>query len=195
MLKRPINKYFIDIVIVGVKGYKDAAQKEPDNKALRQAFKYLIGQTVRQYIILPDHRYISKKANDLWEELTSSDIRSVGYRRQVTCDTLTTPKIVKTYKGAQNRNGKISLYPKEKFVFNDIFHEDHVIPVVYFVDELIQLDLDELTEEKVEDILDGMYIAKILKEEDRGLPRTKRPHSFDEVIRDTYKEIPIYPIA
>ena len=195
MLKRPINTYFIDLVITGVKGYKDAIQKYPNNEALCRAFKYLIGQTVRQYILLPQHMYVSVEAMILWEEITSDDIKLAGYRKQITCDKLVTQKIVKTYKGAQKLNKEITLRAGDKFVFNDIFHEDHVIPVVYFVDELIRLDLEELTEEKVEDILDGMYIAKILKEEDRSLPRTKRPLTFEEVLATTYKSIELQPLV
>lgn len=194
MLKRPINTYFIDLVITGVSGYKDSIQKYPDNAALCRAFKYLINQTVRLYIIPPQHMYVSEKAKALWGELTSDNIRLAGHRRQIICDKLTTQKIVKTYMGARKINRELPLQKGDKFVFNDIFQEDHIIPVDYFVDELIQLGLEELTEENVEGILDGMYIAKILKEEDRRLPRTKRPHSFDKVVTDTYKGIFILPI-
>lgn len=43
----------------------------------------------------------------------------------------------------------------------------------------------------IEDILDGIYVCFMLKEEDRKLPRTRRPDVLEEVLEKTYKGVGI----
>lgn len=185
------------MVIAGVKGYNNAVLMDSSNIALHNAFKYLINQTIRLYILPDEHKYVSLKAKEQWEKVTSADMSDYGYRCQVNADRLKDVMFVHKYKGS-NKNAEkesVSIYPYKSFVFNDIFHEDHIIPVCYFVDKLLNLTESELCEERVEAILDGMYIAKILKEEDRSLPRTKRPLTFEEVLATTYKSIELQPLV
>lgn len=184
------------MVIAGIKGYNNAVLMDSSNIALHNAFKYLINQTIRLYILPEGHMYASYKAETLWNEITSDDMSRRGYRDRVKADKVNGPTPLYRYKGSNKKSEKApySLCPNKTFVFNDIFHEDHIIPVCYFVDKLLRLTESELSEERVEKILDGMYIAKILKEEDRKLPRINRPNNLSAVLRTTYKELKVRPI-
>ena len=83
-------------------------------------------------------------------------------------------------------NGNV---PREKrkvqrgdgFIFRDVFHDEHMIPISLIIDELVSLP--NTNEDSVKAILGNIYICRILKSEDRTLPiKYKRPFDLQEVI-------------
>ena len=50
---------------------------------------YLLGQTLRHYVIPKDHYFVSKKAYDLWTKITNHSIFNYTYRDKITKSTST----------------------------------------------------------------------------------------------------------
>ena len=71
------------------------------------------------------------------------------------------------------------------FPFNNVFHDEHVIPIRMIISQL--LALDSFTYENVELILSQMYICKILKTEDRQIKQKSiRPSCLIDAINSCY---------
>ena len=76
------------------------------------------------------------------------------------------------------------------FIFRHAFHIEHIIPIKRFVARLVKVDLWQDVEKvyrDIEDILDGIYVCFMLKEEDRDIPRTRRPDTLEEILEKTYR--------
>lgn len=155
----------------------------------------LLNQAIRMVSVPQDHKCVTKGALDLWESLKVGDSifgywdsRRVIYKNEI-------PVKVKWYKGAHGRPfEKSEVFLGDRwgsFIFRNAFHIEHIIPIERFVDRLVKVDLGQDVEKvyrDVEDILDGIYVCFMLKEEDRKLPRTRRPDTLEEVLEKTYKE-------
>ena len=104
----------------------------------------------------------------------------------VKCNNLTKLYRFKQFKGASKSGKYRKLHPNGSFVFRDMFHEDHVIPVSLILNELIQIKTVDENSVKVQ--LNKMHICIILKEEDRKLGRTiNRTANFLDTINNVYK--------
>ena len=166
--------------------YQTENAKPSHNKEDLSSLHYLIGQCIRQYDIPSGNRHISKGAHDRWEEISNEKIENYHYRDIVICDKLTVNTEYELFKGA-NGNGDKTLFTRNyPFIFRDMFHEDHVIPVALIWEKLEKLD--DLSYENIKEILNMMHICVILKEEDRRIGRTaSRNLVFDDVINNVYK--------
>lgn len=154
-----------------------------------KAAGYLLGQIIRQYNIPEDHYYISVAAEKKWNELSNKNIWDFVYRYSITC-TSEVPVSVKKYKNNEKEPTKDVIKNGENFIFRDIFHDEHIIPVKVIVEKLIHLE--ELTYENVEKILDNIYICRILKEEDRKIKeKSNRPFDFEIVKNQIYAKYDI----
>lgn len=186
------NNHIIKAVACLVEAY----QGLEGNGTEQGGVKYLLGQTIRQYAIPAEKCHVSKAAMELWNELTSSDIRNFWYREAVKCDRLEGEKILPRYVGSKSEpevDKPIILHHDSTFCFRDVFHGDHVVPVSLILDELVKLDC--ITIENVQAILDKMHVCRILKSEDRQLGRTHgRTLDFEETIRNVYlaKNVELY---
>lgn len=178
------NKFIINAIACFVEAYQSMEGKAKELDSIR----YLLGQTIRQYDVPTSNCHISKAALKLWNELTSDDINKFLYREPVKCDILTDEKILPKYIGSHaepDEKEKITLHHNDTFYFRDVFHVDHVIPVSMIFDELINLDV--ITEESIQNILDKIHLCRILKSEDRRLGRTRgRTLDFAETIQNVY---------
>ena len=154
---------------------------------------YLLGQIIRQYNISEDKFYISQKANSLWEQISKQNIWNYSYQDKVFCEN-EKEIIVKSYKGASSKYSTTTLKSGVRFIFNDVFHDEHVIPINVIIKEL--KSLSEYTYKAVEEILDKIKVCRILKEEDREIKeKSRRPSDFNYVVENIYKkyEIEICP--
>ena len=152
---------------------------------------YLINQILRQIDVPPERFLISKKAKELWESITSEDIRKYYYQEKVTAEY--DGAVIEEYSGASKtpRNTR-TLKKNDSFTYKDVFHHEHMIPIKIIIDELIKLKDDELDYEHVDSILSKIYICRILKSEDRKIKnKYNRSSNIDEVIRDVYSEIEV----
>lgn len=144
--------------------------------------KYLLGQIIRQYVLSSGQYYISLRAENLWKSISGKSIWDYTYRQYVKCEN-DIPVTVFEYTGNQNKpRGKRIISKGDGFVFRDIFHDEHMIPISLAVNRLIAEK--DLNYENVRKVLDSMYICRLLKCEDRELPvKYKRPYDLQEVIK------------
>lgn len=150
--------------------------------------KYILNQTLRQITLPSKNIYISNKAHDLWKKISSKNIRDYNYKQKVECENID-PIIVRTYKGSNlNPEKKLILQKGVKFVYNDVFHEDHIIPISQIVKRLCDLKkAEKLTNENILKLLDSITVCKMLKDEDRNIhEKSKRPESINEIIEKIY---------
>lgn len=147
---------------------------------------YLLGQLIRQIEVPKERTYISVKADELWKSITDEPIENYWYQKKVTCKNNGIQ--VAKYKGASKAPyDKPALNAGDNFVYKDVFHDEHVIPVNTIIEELIALE--SLDDDSIAAVLDKICICRILKEEDANIEnRYKRPNTFEEVIRTTYQD-------
>lgn len=147
--------------------------------------RYLLGQILRQIPVTKKH--VSDEAQKLWDQLTDEDIWKYNYQDKV--QTKNKDVIVKKYKGAsktaEDKKGKAV---GNSFIFREVFHDEHIIPIAVIIDELLELKDSKITPEKVAEIIDKICICRITKEEDREIkPRYKRSPKLLEAYETAYK--------
>lgn len=107
------------------------------------------------------------------------------YRDIVECDKLSGTIKCNFYKGASKTGSPETLSKGSKFVFRQVFHEDHIVPVSLIWEEMRDNPMDKQSLKK---LLDKMHICYLLKEEDRRIPTTKgRSLDFKVTIDKIYK--------
>ncbi len=184
------NKAIIESILCLLKEYKKESAKIHPNTSDMEKLHYLICQTIRQYTIPPDNYHLSKTALSLWKKLSKDDIMKYHYRDIVDCDKISGEIVCDSYKGASKIGTPVTLSKGSKFVFRQIFHEDHVIPVSIIWDKMLKIPVNQNT---IENLLNKMHICILLKEEDRRIPTTKgRNLDFNEIINNIYKPAGIY---
>ena len=146
--------------------------------------KYLLGQILRQIPVTKKH--VSDAAQELWNQLTDEDIWKYNYQDKVPV-TKNQNTIVNRYSGA-SKNALNESVGKD-FIFRDVFHDEHIIPIAIIVEELLKLKSSEITFEKVTKIIDEICICRITKEEDRKIkPRSNRPFNLLKSYEKAYKQ-------
>lgn len=197
-----MNNEVLDLIICFVESYKNKTKDWNPN--IHSTYngedyyiwntQYLFNQIMRQ-INVPAERYlISRGAQELWDKLApegknGTDITNYWYREKLTVHNKE-PIVVKSYKGASNNYDEITLVDGKTFVFNDLFHLEHTIPVNMIIDELLKLsDDNRLNYQTVAETINKMYICRMLKSEDRSIdPQYKSKRFLDvrETIRTVY---------
>lgn len=132
---------------------------------------YLLGQILRQIDVPDERRHLSDKAQELWGRLEiGEDIWRYSYQDTVNYD-LSAPVSVKRYKGAssQPENGGEVLEGKGHFIFREVFHDEHIVPIGDILESLMSIKKEQLTEEMISDHLDRIRICRMLKSEDREI--------------------------
>ena len=190
----------LDIIISLLKGYKNISSN--GDPFLHSRFKendlylwntnYLLNQVIRQYNIPPERYLITKEAKALWDKITDEPITNYYYREEITAKF--DGAFVQEYKGAQkDQYRQRTLQAGDKFIYKDIFHHEHVIPVIVIIRQLKELKDEELDYEHVYPILENMYICRMLKSEDREIKnKYNRPSDKDEVIKTVYEPAKVY---
>lgn len=153
--------------------------------------KYLLGQILRNWDVPFDHHYVSKEALDLWKEISDDSISNYWYTKPVK-SVRDSKKEVGFYNGASKKpiGGKRSIIPAGKrFPYRQVFHDEHVVPIKIIMDRLMEIPDPDY--ENVLEVLDHIYICKMLKEENFPLERYNRSFDPNEVIEHDYKSIGI----
>ena len=99
------------------------------------------------------------------------------------------------YKGADSKPSSfVEIRRGNKFIFNDIFHLEHMIPIHVIKEQLLALDSESLTKKNVEQILSKMYVCRMLKSEDRLIDsayKKNRPFDLNRILKEVYTKIEI----
>ncbi len=126
----------------------------------------------------------------MWSEITNDEVMIKDYH-------YTNPVEVKNeitlnvYKGASNTPESIKYSNGGKVQYRQVFHDEHVIPIAVIIDRLVKLDNESaLTPQNVRSVLDGIYICRMLKDENVKLGskgyKTKRRETLKETIEEIY---------
>ena len=186
----------LDIIIAFVKGFKSEGEVIQTNyngvTYKIHSCRYLLNQILRQWHTPKERYYVSKRAMQLWEKLSKDDIGNYYYNNIVTCE-CEEPIKVRIYTGSSNNFENRILNKGDKFKFNSVFHEEHIIPINVIIDQLC--NLQELTYSNVEKILNKISICRILKEEDKMLnanhSKKHRPCDVEDVLNNIYRKVGI----
>ncbi len=184
-----------DIIISLVKGYKNKdansehfIESEFDGKKIWLLnTQYLLNQFLRQINVPQERCLVSQKALEKWKSLVGDeDINKYYYRENVE---VKYDGFISEYKGAKkNPEPEREVKPGDTFIFRDLFHLEHVVPISVIIEELCTLyDNDALNYENVDKVISSIYVCRMLKEEDRRIEeKYKRPNNKDDVIKDVY---------
>lgn len=185
----------LDIIInllIGIKNNNLLSEKDDNNVTMSLGgCSYLLNQTIRQYQIAKSHYFISERAFELWNRISTDDILKYTYRDKVVKNTEYEVAIDK-YKGSEKTPFAKSLSIKKGdcFIYNDVFTDEHIVTVSNIIDEL--LDLPTYDYLSIIKILDKIYICKMLKCEDHIIRnRSNRSTDYREVIVHDYSDVGI----
>lgn len=194
-----LNSYDILIgLIVGCQSNEDFIVGPKSHPCKMIGSRYLLGQSVRQFIVPEHHKCVSEAAQLKWEALKVEypifnywPNNPVYYRN-------TEPIKIKKFNGAHGNpyvEEEVFLGDnKGRFQFKSVFHIEHIITINSIVDDLIKIDLNQDSStiyDEISQILDKVYVCYMLKEEDRSLNKygkIKRPNKLEDVINGPYRE-------
>ena len=77
----------LDIIInllMGIKNRNQLVDKCGDEDLVLNGCSYLLNQTIRQYQFSKNHYFVSKKAQELWDKISTDSIFNYTYRDTVT---------------------------------------------------------------------------------------------------------------
>lgn len=185
----------LDIIINLLSGIKNKnsiiEEFEDETQMTLSGASYLLNQTLRQYNIPKNHYFISEKAFELWDKISTDDILKYSYRDKVTKNTNDNVSIDK-YKGGEKDpyQKQATLNKGESFIYNDVFTDEHIVTVSDIIKEMLNLPTYDYL--SITEVLDKMYICKMLKSEDRMIKnKSKRSTDYKEVIHRDYLSVGI----
>ena len=185
------NKIF-DIIISLLEGIKNKNELiQENNKGEKFTLKgcsYLLNQAIRQYQIPKNHYLVSEKAFELWSKIRNDDILDFCYRNKIVKNN-DEKVFIDKYKGSNKipYAKNVELKFGDSFIYNDVFTDEHIVTVYDIINELLQLQKYDY--QSIKEVLDKIYICKMLKEEDHNIKgKKKRILDYREVIADNYYE-------
>jgi len=175
----------LNLIINFVKAINEETFK--DNNYEINSPRYLLNQILRQIQLPERNYYISERAKQKWLELSKENIKNYYYQKHVLCEN-NNPVIVKCYKSNRNNFVEKELIKGNKFVYKDVFHDEHMIPIDVIIKKLCEFYLSgQLNYTNVEQTINNIYICKMLKEEDRNIKiKYNRPFELEKVIENIY---------
>ena len=164
---------------------------------------YLLNQILRQIDVPPERYVTSKGALEMWDKLKPTGkkgkrvIKAISdcyYRERLTIHNTLDEK-VGLYKGAEKKpSSHLDIKEGNIFTFNDVFHLEHIIPIHKIKEELLSLSDEDLTKDKVSEILEKIYVCRMLKSEDRSIEskyKSNRTGTAREIVKEVYKDIDV----
>jgi hypothetical protein len=226
--KSKLNNHLLDVIIVALRGYihtKDYKQSgifsvaDDDSLESRKSgtinFSYLLGQSIRQWLIPSENWHISEAAMIVWKLIAVDDeiIDERGYKESFECKSEAKDIIIPRFLGTAKDFAKIDFdfkpCAKKSRVFNDLFIAEHTTPVAGIKDALEECYRDfyqkrrdsSIPDEKkpkslrkeIRKILDKIHITQMLKIEDRRInecsARVKNIEGVKELDPDIKKAV------
>ena len=151
------------------------------------AYRYLLNQSIRQYIIPENNWHLSKAADSLWNSITSCDIRKYNYRQLIKCDCANQTQ-AKKYQGNSLQGSPIKISKNDLIPFNQLFTAEHMTPIADVIKELEKLS--NPSRQNIQKILDQIHICRITKEDDKQIcPKYGRGINLSNILSSSYKDI------
>ena len=160
--------------------------------SIKNSAKYILRQIIRQMSIPHENMYVSQEALTLWVSKTNDNIKEKQYRDWVKCKVDWDDRPV--YIGAEKEpRTTVKTYKDKQFRFNEVFIDEHIVPVETIIQHLLKLNTNDIDIKKqIESILSNLNICKLLKKENATLNKYKRPINVNEVFKTEYKNIKVY---
>lgn len=172
------NTLLLDIIISALKGCvmeRQSCKRLNAEEIDAGKFSYLLGQSIRHWIIPDGNWHISEAAFNAWNEIVNnSPLPHNRYKEPIIAQKSV---VVPCFKGNAKDFAKLealTLEEGKQYVFNDIFIAEHTIPVADIVEALVECynvfsnNPTEL-ENKIKEILNLMHITQMLRIEDRRI--------------------------
>jgi hypothetical protein len=173
-----------------------------DGKHRFSGANYLLNQILRQYIIDDSHCFISEEAKKTWEKLElskdtykkdgtykhSQDMEDYWYQRRIYITSVKGDIQLYDKKGTHYRTGAII---NDSFQYNHLFHDEHIVTISDIIQALFDLVPNNLTDDKISNILDKIYICRILKSEREkldGKEKNSRGLCYKDVIKIYFED-------
>jgi len=188
-----LDKQVADFIIYLIKSHKEntsLSKNDLSEFSIKGSAKYLLRQTIRQINIPHSNMYVSEKALNLWKSITDDNIKQKCYNDNVKCKL--EEWIHKKYVGAKKSAEIVKTCKGQFFKFNDVFLDEHIIPVEIIIRELLCLDTDSPDiYNQIDLTIKKLAVCKILKEEN---PSTKfnRSSDLETVLQSDYANIKVY---
>ena len=128
---------------------------------------YLLGQVIRNYIVPEERWYISEAALELWDSITDADIWKYEYADKIKLTKSDVLENIGLYKGGKSTPEYTTKNRGDVIQFNDLFHDEHMVDVSTIKREIEKMN--PLTPKGVKKVLDQMWMARILKKEDKRI--------------------------
>lgn len=188
-----LDKEVADFIIYLIRSYneKESSPNYPlSDYSIKGSAKYLLRQIIRQINIPHTNMYVSEKALARWNKITNDNIKEKCYNDRVKCkiDWLDRPKYIGASKTFQTKE----TYQGKSFKYNEVFLDEHIVPVEIIIRELLKLDtISKNIYNQIDLILQNLTVCKILKEEN---PQNKFNRSLylKDVLRTDYSQIKVY---
>lgn len=175
-----LNTPLIDIIMSALKGMQFGCES-------MIAYRYLLNQSIRQYIIPDENWHLSKAAESLWNSITSCNIRKYNYRQPINCD-LANQTPAKKYQGNSSQGSPTKISKNDLIPFNQLFTAEHMTPVADVIKELEKLNNPSYDD--IQNILNQIHICRVTKEEDKQIqPKFGRGLNIDDILAQSYKNI------
>ena len=157
---------------------------------------YLLGQVLRQIELPKERILVSNSTLELWNKLglDINDIYNCEWKKKIISNNDNV--IVYEYNGASKTPKDIkgrTLMKGDYFEYRAVFHDEHIIPINVIINGLKELAIKkELTDDKIKELIDKIYICKLTKEEDRKISKKcNRPLELLECYQEVYKNCSI----
>lgn len=189
---------FYRLLIEGCVHEENNSQTLVDGRCKLWCCRDLLNKAIRRWDVPAENYYASEKALKLWKNFSCEKSNNNIYDtyEDFSIVALNDINSVGFYKGGfKNPDHTKSIKKGTSHRFNDIFHIEHIIPVSKLENRLIETyknNGNKISDEEIFSIINEQSVARILKEEDKKLPRTKRPNNLKDILNKTYKDIKLF---
>ena len=163
-LRMAVNKSLVEIIRSALSAINNGYQRTKNSYGVD--YKYLLNQSIRQYVIPSSNLHMTVAADKLWQDLGISG-SILLYRYQDAILPKQTLLSVKTCKGNSNRI--VDVFANQSIPFNLLFIEEHTTPVSDVIKALKAAYSSNPTDQTIVDVLDKMHITKMLKIENKDI--------------------------
>lgn len=184
------KKYNTPLVEMIKLALENLAKNTNNNNVNTISYNYLLGQCIRQYILPGKNIHVTIDASTLWDNIVKGvsslpNIRDYVYQDRVVSNNSISN--VETYKGTSKSKVYINLNKGDKFKYNDIFIDEHTVPVSDIVKALKLLPNPTCSD--IADILDKMHIVKMRRSENAKITRQSARIAPQDIINKSSQDI------
>lgn len=164
--RRAVNKPLVEIIRSALSAINNGYQRAKNSCGID--YRYLLNQSIRQYVIPSANLHVTIAADNLWQTLgISTSILLYRYRDAIL------PKqtllSVQTCKGSSKKIVPVDVFANKSIPFNLLFIEEHTTPVSDVIKALETAYGSNPTDQTIEEVLDKMHITKMLKIENKDI--------------------------